>query len=145
MLTLPSSACTFCTIAAANHPTSRLNHFATVFSFIPENKLSNRHRIFMPKTHGVAALEQTLSAAVGYANSHGESYNLFLGSALFTGSEAELALDTSDHQHIHYVPRNPGDQIALPWAGGRTGILDVFSTPLLKVQAASAPLLQKVS
>lgn len=85
-----------------------------VFSFEPLNPVIAGHRLFVVDQHfAFPHHEPTLaglaySAAARHAGEAGGAYNLIVNA----GSAAS---QTIPHVHVHYVPREHGDGIKLPW------------------------------
>lgn len=87
-----------------------------VYKFEPLNPIVPGHRLFIPRHHIANAGESPItagavfSAAAAYAHKVGGSYNLIT-------SAGAAATQTVYHFHLHYVPREDGDGLGLPWTG----------------------------
>lgn len=92
-----------------------------IVRFEPLNPVTPGHMLFVPRAHrvhgatsgAVMAVGRAMEAAVEYGAHVGEDFNLII-------SSGAAATQTVPHIHIHYVPRRPGDGLALPWTGQRT-------------------------
>jgi histidine triad (HIT) family protein len=90
-----------------------------VVSFEPLNPVTLGHRLFVPIAHvGSAAASPILAAraveAAALYASQGQrqhrNFNLITSAGIY-------ATQTGMHLHVHYVPRDPEDGLALPWTG----------------------------
>jgi diadenosine tetraphosphate (Ap4A) HIT family hydrolase len=85
-----------------------------VYKFEPLNPVVPGHRLFIPRAHIANAGESPItagavfSAASAYAHKVGGDYNLIT-------SRGRSATQSVFHLHIHYVPREEGDGLSLPW------------------------------
>lgn len=93
-----------------------------VINFEPLNPVTEGHRLFVPAQHVVDAAQnpyitaQTFGAAAGWASrnlSPLQAFNLIT-------SAGEYATQTVEHLHVHLVPRNKDDGLALPWTGQKS-------------------------
>ena len=110
-------ACVFCArIDAAEFDTTTAHN--EVVWFEPLNPVTPGHMLFVPRMHVVDAsgrrgAEQAalaFHAAAWYGSGYDDAFNLIT-------SAGPAATQTVMHLHIHYVPRRPGDGLALPWTG----------------------------
>lgn len=87
-------------------------------SFEPLNPVVRGHRLFVPPQHLVDAAAEpevagrVFAAAAEYGRRRGEDFNLIT-------SRGEFATQTVGHLHVHYVPREEGDGLTLPWTNQR--------------------------
>lgn len=85
-----------------------------VYKFEPLNPIVPGHRLFVPRTHiadageGPITAGAVFSAAATYAHRIGGAYNLIT-------SKGREATQSVFHFHLHYVPREDGDGLSLPW------------------------------
>lgn len=85
-----------------------------VYSFEPLNPVTPGHRLFIAREHHAFPHDHprlaglALSAAARYAGEQGGAYNLIVNAG-------DAASQTIPHVHIHYVPREAGDGLKLPW------------------------------
>ena len=81
--------------------------------FEPLNPVTVGHMLFVPTMHVEDASDepwitaQVFEVAAEYARA-GADFNLIT-------SAGPDATQTVAHFHVHYVPRGPGDGLALPW------------------------------
>lgn len=84
-----------------------------VASFEPLNPVVPGHKLFVPVEHTQSALDKPwIAGHVQYIA------GLTLGTALpgnFIWNVGEDAGQTVFHAHLHWVPRLPGDGLAMPW------------------------------
>jgi histidine triad (HIT) family protein len=86
------------------------------FSFEPLNPVVPGHRLFVSPRHLVDASQKpedaakVFTAAAEYARRQGDDFNLITSGGVD-------ATQTVFHLHIHYVPRDEGDGLTLPWTG----------------------------
>ena len=90
-----------------------------VVNFEPLNPVTPGHRLFVPVAHVVDAAEDygrsadTFGAAARWA---GHNLSPLQAFNLITSAGA-YATQTVEHLHVHLVPRNKDDGLALPWTG----------------------------
>jgi histidine triad (HIT) family protein len=86
------------------------------FSFEPLNPVVEGHRLFVSPQHVPdASTDPTVTgkvfaAASEYARRRGDDFNLITSGGVD-------ATQTVFHLHVHYVPRDEGDGLTLPWTG----------------------------
>lgn len=111
--------CVFCEIIACRAPAVFVRppaHHHAVVADVPLDPVTPGHVLFVPKRHVAHAgidpytTAQVAQFAAGWAAHRGEDFNLIT-------SGGRAASQTVRHLHLHYVPRRPGDGLALPWAG----------------------------
>lgn len=89
-------------------------YFNEVVRFEPLNPVTPEHQLFVPLIHAEhpsrSAVAWAMFFAEQYAREQGEDFNLIT-------SSGPAATQTVPHIHVHYVPRRPGDGLALPWTG----------------------------
>lgn len=87
-----------------------------VVMFEPLNPVTPGHMLFVPKSHAPDAAHapyltgKTFEAASEFAKKRNKPFNLIT-------SAGKAATQTVFHLHVHYVPRNEGDDMPLPWTG----------------------------
>lgn len=90
--------------------------YIQVWSFTPLNPVVPGHRLFVPRVHVVAADSKpeitgaVFEAAATHAAMVTSDFNLIT-------SAGRSATQTVRHLHVHYVPREEGDGLTLPWTG----------------------------
>lgn len=106
--------CPFCDLIA-NDGVLILN--GRVAAFRPLNPVVAGHRLFVPVHHfehrhvgSPMVVAECAQAAAEHGARQEEDFNLITSSGPF-------ATQTIPHLHVHYVPRRPGDLLALPWTG----------------------------
>jgi histidine triad (HIT) family protein len=101
------SGCVFCEKIKDNCPSG-------VAHFEPLNPVTPGHMLFVPSLHIANAGEAPLIAAlvmyeaIRYAAAKYASFNIIT-------SAGAAATQTVMHLHVHVIPRQPGDNLALPW------------------------------
>lgn len=112
--------CVFCQIIAGEAPaTDWRAHGLDVVSFTPLNPVTPGHRLFVPVEHTHDAATNPIlagcafEAAALWGQIEGEQFNLITNN----GPDATQSVY---HLHVHYVPREANDGLALPWYSGKT-------------------------
>lgn len=111
-----SNPCMFCEIVEFRAPADRIHDTPDTSAFVPLNPVTPGHVLIVPTRHVRDAAEdpevtaRTMADAAKLAGLYGVPFNLI------TSAGAD-ATQTVFHLHIHYVPRRPGDGLALPWTG----------------------------
>lgn len=123
--------CVFCEIVRQPPGGEAIAFDQDVYMFAPLNPVTPGHRLFVPYEHVEDAASypdttaRVMRAAAGYAAhsretittwpevpgiglSYAQDFNLIT-------SAGAAASQTIRHLHVHYVPRRPGDGLALPW------------------------------
>ncbi|PRA13331.1 HIT family protein [Arthrobacter sp. MYb211] len=111
-------ACVFCSIVdRTQHAKDLTGHGGNIFSFIPLSPVTPGHRLFVPSKHASTAKHSPeltgacMEAAAAYGARTPElDFNLIVNAG-------PAATQTVHHLHIHYVPRQQGDGLHLPWTG----------------------------
>lgn len=85
-----------------------------VVRFEPLNPVTPGHMLFITDWHAThpaaVSVGRCMEAAEDYGRERGEQFNLIV-------SCGEEATQSIEHLHIHYVPRQAGDGLHLPWTG----------------------------
>lgn len=123
------SDCVFCGIAAQKAPATMVAEWDDAVAFLPRGDDQGRrgctpgHVLIVPRTHVREAAE--MPTVTGLAATRAAEYAAELGGPfnLITSAGAE-ATQTVPHLHWHFVPRRPGDGLALPWTGQQRGDSD---------------------
>lgn len=111
--------CVFCDIVWGRAPAEFViapGEVIGAVAFRPLNPVVPGHVLFVPTTHVRDAAESpvvtaiTFRLAAEYADLERRPFNLITSA----GAEATQSVL---HLHAHYVPRAPGDGLALPWTG----------------------------
>jgi histidine triad (HIT) family protein len=110
------NSCVFCRILRGDAPEPRnFETDKTVASFTPLSPVVPGHRLFIPRHHVQDAAESPFwvgilfMAAADYASRRRNAFNLIT-------SAGEWATQGVMHLYVHYIPRQPGDKLHLPWA-----------------------------
>lgn len=117
--------CVFCARIVARDFTAAGTQ---VVYFEPLDPVTPGHLLFVPRKHAASAAANSWLAgavfeeAAYYGQQAGLPFNLITS----VGPEAT---QTIPHLHVHYVPRRPGDGLALPWTGQKKrGPMSVAAT-----------------
>lgn len=109
--------CPFCDFIHGDAPKpARYETYASAVVFEPRNPVVPGHTLFVPLLHVEDATElphvtaDTMQVASLWARDMGRPCNLIT-------SVGKEATQTVKHLHIHVVPREHGDGLALPWTG----------------------------
>lgn len=107
--------CVFCDIVNHKAPAEILIHSLNALVIVPLKPVVMGHVLVIPRVHvsdftadPIVSSELMLFTAEIARNSGYESVNLIT-------SKGAAATQTVFHLHFHLVPRNPGDNITLPW------------------------------
>lgn len=114
------SDCPFCDIVAGA-PCELIAHWPNVWAITPLYPVTDGHVLFIPTVHVTdfaedpAVSSSVMLRAAQWAQGRGDCNLIFSA-----GADASQSVF---HLHGHYVPRRPGDQLALPWTttDGRGG------------------------
>lgn len=111
-----SAKCPFCAIVAGTAPAVQLVDHGAAVSFVPLGPVTPGHLLVVPRRHVEDAAEDpattaaTFGVAAELAAAAGRDCNLIT-------SKGKAATQTVRHLHVHLVPREDGDGLALPWTG----------------------------
>lgn len=105
--------CVFCAIAAGQAPATVVREWPDAIAIRPLGPVVDGHVIVLPRMHVAdAGVDPVVTAAVmaRAAELMGE-----LPAANVITSRGAAATQTVPHLHVHLVPREDGDGLALPW------------------------------
>jgi histidine triad (HIT) family protein len=104
--------CVFCELPQwQTHPNDEV-----ILNIEPLNPVVPGHRIFIPREHVLDAADDPVVTALVFQEAafwaaHKEQdFNLITNAG-------RAATQSIDHLHVHYVPRQEGDGLKLPWTG----------------------------
>ena len=109
------SDCPFCAIVNDGAPVDLVAHWPNVWAITPLNPVTPGHVLVITTVHVTDVAEDpaisssVMLRAAQYAQGRG-ACNLITS----LGADASQSVF---HLHLHYVPRRPGDRLALPWTG----------------------------
>jgi histidine triad (HIT) family protein len=117
---LNETGCPFCAIVNAGAPAKVVREWADAICIEPLNPVTPGHLLVMSKVHvqsffsspDVSALTMRRAAELLHGVERyydARDYNIIT-------SVGEAATQTVKHLHVHVVPRQHGDGLALPWA-----------------------------
>jgi histidine triad (HIT) family protein len=117
----PVAECVFCQrVRREEYEGQTYVHYGSselrVVRFAPLNPVVDGHMLFIPDVHAANAAEYPAAAGAAFtaASSFGmvqaQDFNLIT-------SSGPAATQTVQHLHVHYVPREAGDGLTLPWTG----------------------------
>lgn len=112
------NTCVFCQIIMGKTPAVDYTDHGVIVGFKPLAPVVEGHRLFVPKLHvpnAASANEiagQTFAAAAAHGSRVGEQFNLITNN----GPDATQSVF---HLHVHYIPRQKNDGLALPWFSGK--------------------------
>lgn len=107
--------CVFCNIGLMDPQQQVLGARHGAFRIVPLNPVVPGHRLFIPYEHVADAGEDpnvtanVMRYASQYAKLRDVDFNLITSSGV-------AATQSVKHLHIHYVPREAGDGLRLPWS-----------------------------
>lgn len=111
--------CVFCRIVAGDEPATILWQAYGALVIVPLNPVVKGHVIVLPDLHVAdftenwMATSNVMHAAFNYARIVGGECNLIT-------SKGRAATQSVFHLHVHLVPREENDGLALPWYSGRS-------------------------
>ncbi|WBL18494.1 HIT family protein [Citricoccus sp. NR2] len=116
--------CIFCEILYGTEPHQTVWNGISTLGIVPLSPVTEGHVIFMPRKHvRDAAEDPSVTAEVMHDAStyiaHARSQGI-LGDANIITSIGPAATQSVFHLHVHVVPRQENDGLALPWYSGKT-------------------------
>jgi len=114
--------CPFCQIIHEDAPATVLNENAYSLEIVPLSAVVDGHTIVIPKLHRHTALAdpgvtaRTMQDAAQWTLDRRPE-----GAFNFITSVGVEATQSVFHLHIHVVPREDNDGLALPWYSGKSG------------------------
>jgi len=106
--------CIFCRIASGRAEATVVRDWDDALAIVPLAPVTDGHLLVLPRTHvpdatsDPAVTANTMLRAAELAAAIGGALNLITS----VGAEAT---QTVWHLHIHYLPREAGDGLPLPW------------------------------
>lgn len=106
--------CVFCDYKPAP-PAELMHEWYDTLLIKPLRPIVPGHRLIVPREHVADAAEDpfitaaTMARAAEYAKGRRDDFNLIT-------SAGRAATQTVFHFHVHYVPRQVGDGLLLPWS-----------------------------
>lgn len=107
--------CVFCQIIAGEAPATVVREWDDVLAIRPRGGVNEGHVLVTPKTHVADAGTDPAVSAATMARA-AELMAEHPNANIITSRGAD-ATQTVFHLHIHVVPRQEGDGLALPWTG----------------------------
>lgn len=105
--------CPFCEIVAKRAPANIVKEWGDCVAFVPLNPVSPGHVLVVPRMHVEDALE--VPWITGNAFMRAAQLAQKTAHVNFITSVGSAATQSIRHLHVHLVPRNHGDGLALPW------------------------------
>lgn len=103
--------CIFCSIVAGKSPANIVREWQDAIAIVPLNPVVEGHILVIPRQHVRDALENpSVTASTMRRASEIATYPC----NIITSAGAE-ATQSVYHMHVHVVPREAGDGLALPW------------------------------
>ena len=121
------SACVFCDIVAGSSPATVLGDGISNVAIVPLNPVVDGHFIVIPKTHVSDAMDDpsvtgnTMHDASLWTRMFADRDPRYQ-SVNFITSVGRPATQSVFHLHIHVVPRDFDDGLALPWRSGKSRV-----------------------
>lgn len=112
--------CVFCEIVAERAPAEVVGRTRDTVLITPLNPVTPGHVLVIPREHVPDAAADREITARTYADAAGWAARVGMHFNLIT-SGGRAATQTVFHLHVHYVPRQPGDGLALPWTAPHAG------------------------
>lgn len=105
--------CVFCRIVDGAEPAEIVRRWDETIAIVPLRPVTQGHLLVLPSMHVVDALDDPVAAA---STMYRAAELAEKPCNIITSVGAE-ATQTVFHLHVHVVPRQPGDGLALPWTG----------------------------
>lgn len=115
--TVRLNRCAFCAIVAGIEPANFVEHWPDAVAFTPLDPVNEGHTLVVPKQHVDNAVQDP--EVTGVTMQRAAALATRWPSSNILTSVGAPATQSVFHLHIHVVPREPGDQLMLPW--GTTG------------------------
>jgi histidine triad (HIT) family protein len=115
----------FCDIVAGEAPATIVREWDDALCIEPLNPVTKGHLLVIPRAHVVTIFSSPdVAAAVMRRTSemlHGVERWMEPRDHNVITSAGRAATQTVDHFHVHIVPRERGDGLALPWTNQAAG------------------------
>ena len=113
---MSASDCVFCRIVAGTALATIIRDWPDAIAVVPLGPVVPGHWLVIPRAHVRTAAESP--AVYGAVSARAAELVARTGDdANLVTSIGPAATQTVDHLHVHVVPREQGDGLALPWTG----------------------------
>lgn len=111
--------CPFCDINAGRAPATFVHEWSDTIAIVPLNPVVEGHTLVIPKTHVTDFAEDPTVSAATMRRAADLAARLLSGSMNLITSRGREATQSVFHLHLHLVPREANDGLALPWHSGQ--------------------------
>lgn len=111
--------CVFCKIVAGDEPAKFAGKWDDAVAIYPLNPVTFMHMLVIPKIHVADFAENPEVSAATMFRASELAQTLGIENVNLITSKGVLATQSVFHLHIHVIPRNADDRLALPWHSGR--------------------------
>lgn len=111
--------CIFCEIEAGREKATFVQQWVDAFAIIPLNPVVAGHTIVMPRVHVRDFIEDPVVSGITMQRASELANWLDLHPLNLITSAGREATQSVFHLHIHLVPRQANDGLALPWYSGK--------------------------
>lgn len=111
---LGDEPCVFCEIVAEREPAVFVRRWTDAVAIVPLEPVTDGHVLVLPRVHVPDATDHPETAAVVMRR----AASLAAPPCNLITSAGREATQTVSHLHVHIVPRQEGDGLALPWDSG---------------------------
>lgn len=110
--------CVFCSIVRGESPATVLEEWSDCICIVPLGPVVPGHVLIIPRRHVVDFADDAIVSedAMFRASIYAAAHDEYEQCNLIT-SRGPAATQTIFHLHVHLVPRQDGDGLALPWTG----------------------------
>ncbi|MFE5718609.1 HIT family protein [Streptomyces erythrochromogenes] len=106
--------CVFCDIAAGRAPAAIVRRWSQALAIVPLSPVTPGHLLVLPYEHVTDAGSDPLLSALTMAAA--SELVAELPSANILTSKGRPATQSTDHLHLHVLPRCADDGLVLPWS-----------------------------
>lgn len=109
------STCPFCDINAGRAPATFVREWSDAIAIVPHGPVVEGHVLVIPKTHVADFAENPDVTGATARRAAQLCQDRALVHANLITSKGVHATQSVFHLHLHLVPRDAGDGLALPW------------------------------
>lgn len=115
-----STDCVFCRIATNEAPATVVREWDNAIAFVPLNPVAPGHTLVIPKWHVADFADDPQWSAVAMLRASELARELWGdGAGNLITSRGREATQSVFHLHLHLLPRQANDGLALPWYSGK--------------------------
>jgi histidine triad (HIT) family protein len=140
--------CPFCDIIGGLSPADTVREWDDAIAIVPLNPVTSGHTLVIPKTHvqsffsspdvSAATMRRAAEMLHGVERHHDpRDYNVIT-------SAGPAATQTVMHLHVHLIPRQRGDGLALPWDVPQPELLTPLEWDALRLSGQLGGMLREI-